>query len=764
MRPSVLLTLLGCVPLLEASAATGDEHKETPVIEIDAPGILDRPGATYVLTSDVTAERTAFMIKGDHITLDLGGHTVTYGTAVGVDRCSGVFLRPQGMEAPFKGVPKEGFGGGNHFTLKNGRIVQGPQPVATKLTMRSGRIVKAEGPVPGRSCSAVYVRGCMGLEITGITSEVNSRDTDNFYIRNCGDVHVHHNHCLSTVREITDRHYPGTGVITIANVHGPMDIHDNVVDGGGQWGIRVSGGGGFTGHLVQLHHNIVRHRSYTTNGYAIGAAAPNMRVHANVVKPVAGRGVHLTAASIDFFNNIVDAREKPNPEYPRTRTHGIKLEGCRYTQVHHNFSRVVAEQGFGDAAPLDFSVGTHSANRVYKNTIVALRTPDAGDFWATGLNLYSTAPRSFTQVYDNTFRSNHWHFRADWGGCRGFDFVNNRFELTEGAREYCFWHFWQSTSAQSRNLVFRDSVLIGGADLRRARVLYAQTPRDGVDVRVEWTVNVKVIDPAGQGLGGVQIAAYEGGQPVGSATTGKDGKASLVLLDYGITGDAKDRYEEHGPYEFALARGGQEERRMTVDPVASTDLSMTLADPKRKLYVYAGENQRRKIGETATLEGIVKVVDDAAKPPVTWKQVGGPGKLTILNPESVNAQVKMTAWGSYTFELEAKLGEETAKHRVSIRADAHLTPTAVALAPQTAKVNTIVQLDARKSKDPRRFPANQVRYAWRQSAGPETMLSSDEWPAPIFYPTEPGTYAFELTVSNPIRTSEPVQCSVQVTE
>jgi len=62
--------------------------------------MLDRPGATYLLTRDVTAPRTAFIVKGDGITLDLGGHTVTYGTDDG-DRYSGVFARPGGGEDSF---------------------------------------------------------------------------------------------------------------------------------------------------------------------------------------------------------------------------------------------------------------------------------------------------------------------------------------------------------------------------------------------------------------------------------------------------------------------------------------------------------------------------------------------------------------------------------------------------------------------------------------------------------------------------------------
>jgi hypothetical protein len=122
----------------------------------------------------------------------------------------------------------------------------------------------------------------------------------------------------------------------------------------------------------------------------------------------------------------------------------------------------------------------------------------------------------------------------------------------------------------------------------------------------------------------------------------------------------------------------------------------------------------------------------------------------------------MEAWGGYGFELEAKLGAEVVKDRVSLRADAQLTSVPRALAPQTATLGSIVQLDGTKSTDPRRFPASQIRYNWSQLEGPEAILSSHQWPDPVFYPTEPGTYVFELTVSNPLRTSQPARCAVEV--
>ncbi|MHC4716877.1 MAG: right-handed parallel beta-helix repeat-containing protein [Planctomycetota bacterium] len=734
-------------------------------IRIDAPGVLDRPGATYVLTKDVTAARTAFMIRADGITLDLGGHTVTYGTEIGVDRCSGVFLRPRGREEGFVGVPKEGFGGANDFTLKNGRIVQGAQPVAPPgaITYRYGRLVKEAGdhPRPGRSCHAVYVRGCRGLEIANVTTEVNSRDTDNLYVRECSDVRIHHNHCISRVREITNRHYPGTGVITVA-VGGPAEIHDNIIDGGGQWGIRTEGSG-LTGPLVKVHHNVIRHRSYTTNGYALGCHAPNMRVYANVIRSI-GRGVHLTARNIDFHNNIVEPRERPNPEYPRTRTHGIKLEGCTHSSVHHNFCRVVAEKGFGDADPLDLGVHAYSANRVYKNTIVAIRR--SPEFWASSINIVESGMPSFTVVHDNVFRTNRWHVRGDWGGARGMTFVNNRFEVIGDGADYQFAALKQSRAARTYDMVFRDNVVAPPADFRKAHQLYGRSyTRRNIDLAFQWTVNVRTADPAGKAVAGVAVKAIKDGADVAEAVTDRAGAASLVLTDFHVIGAADGGVEEHGPYVLVLSRDGREVSRERIDRGKTVDVTKTVTDPKRKLYVYAGPDQRHERGETAELVGKVVVLgDESAAPAVRWRILGKGGEAAIADPDALATTAAMTTNGSWTVELEAKLGGEVARDTLAIRTDTHVTPVAVARCPAAAKVDTIVQLDGTSSRDPRRFPSHRLRYGWKQIAGPEAILSSAELPDPIFFPAQAGAYTFELTLANPLRTSRPTRCTVKVTK
>jgi hypothetical protein len=542
---------------------------------------------------------------------------------------------------------------------------------------------------------------------------------------------------------------------------------------------------------VQFHHNIIRHRSYTTNGYAIGAHAPNMRIYANVVAPVAGRGVHLQSNSIDFFNNIVDAKEKPNPEYPRTRTHGIKLEGCTRTLVHHNFSRCVAEPGFGDADPLDFDCPQYAMNRVYKNTIVARRTTD--EFWATSVNIIESQLPHGTAVYDNLFRTNHVHIRADWGGMRGFLFANNRFEVEPGAKDYQFFWLWQSNAARTFDMIFRDNVLVPPADYKKAQLLYAPTyTRANIDMAVEWTVTVKAADPAGKPAAGARLwvgeSEYAGSNVmyqkppdwlyVTSAITGEDGSARIPLVDYRIIGGPLGPIEKHGPYlvvsnpdaklglRSGMALGPGREGCVEVDPKASMELPVIITDPKRKVYVYAGKDQRFTVGDVATLDGKVAVVPaDAGKPEITWRCVRGPGgkKLEPADAKSPVTTVKMES-GEYTFELEAKLGEEVAKDTCLLRADAKIRPVAVASAPAEAKTLTIVQLDATKSTDPRGFPSDAIRYEWKQTAGPQAILSSAEWPDPIFYPAEPGTYTFEVKVSNPIATSDPATCSVVVTK
>ena len=260
------------------------------------------------------------------------------------------------------------------------------------------------------------------------------------------------------------------------------------------------------------------------------------------------------------------------------------------------------------------------------------------------------------------------------------------------------------------------------------------------------------------------VTAEENGKEVASALTANDGNAPLALLDCRIVGDREEPIEEHGPYGLVAGHQGREIHGTTVDPVETRNLTIAITDPGRRLYVYAGEDQRRQIGEKAILDGKVILIGQAGEPEIRWERVSGSSSLPIESANSARAQVVMNKWGSCTFELTAKWGDEVTKDRVRVRAHANLAPTAIALAPPPAKTRSIVQLDGTTSTDPRGFPRSDLRFAWEQVEGPRAILSSNGWPDPIFYPTEAGTYAFELRVSNPLRAGKPARCAVTVME
>ena len=55
------------------------EHENLPegVVPINDPGCYDLPGTTYMLTSDISCDRSTLFL-GKDVTLDLNGYTLTY--------------------------------------------------------------------------------------------------------------------------------------------------------------------------------------------------------------------------------------------------------------------------------------------------------------------------------------------------------------------------------------------------------------------------------------------------------------------------------------------------------------------------------------------------------------------------------------------------------------------------------------------------------------------------------------------------------------
>lgn len=280
----------------------------------DLPGppyILDQPGATYILTGDVSAPGGVFVIEAPDITLDLDGHTVTFGN----DTDGQV----QGVLAACEGPA----------TICNGHIVQG-----ARCKDYSTAVSSRWRPQP--------------TEIFGISTDV--------YLR-CGypvkflgaakGARIHHNRLYSRVTEIESRHYPGNDLLRLDIDGGDCEISDNILTEGCHVGLRLTG----KGPDVSVHHNDIRHHQQYVNGYAIAASCAGADIHHNRVTST-GRGIHLTAEGIDLHDNHLDLRghqhlsDMPQGTRPwqtrRVELHGIKFEGAgvKNCRVHDNRVRI----------------------------------------------------------------------------------------------------------------------------------------------------------------------------------------------------------------------------------------------------------------------------------------------------------------------------------------------------------------------------------------------------------------------------------------
>ncbi|MBM4043083.1 MAG: hypothetical protein FJ290_31725 [Planctomycetes bacterium] len=361
------------------------------------PFVLDRAGATYLLTQDVTADGQAFVITAPNVTLDLDGHTLVFGNNT-AEQVSGVLAKNTGKA-----------------TICNGHIVQGAKSKAYSTAVESRW--RAEP-----------------TEIFGISTDVHLPCAYPVkFLGKAANVHIHHNHLASRVTEIESRHYPGNDLLRLDIAGGDIEVADNLFTGGCHVGLRLAG----QGDKAEVHHNDIRHHMRYVNGYALACSCPGLNVHHNRVTSM-GRGAHLTGPDIQFHDNYLDlvghadlddmpAKSRPFKTI-RVELHGIKFEGDKVTncKVTGNYCRIVQklpdkEWDYVPATPLNIACYNPNAmNEIADNTFVALteyRKTRHGGYgasgqWAcplyfVGMDKGPAEPRKWSAwIHDNRFISN----------------------------------------------------------------------------------------------------------------------------------------------------------------------------------------------------------------------------------------------------------------------------------------------------------------------------------------------------------------------
>lgn len=149
-----------------------------------------------------------------------------------------------------------------------------------------------------------------------------------------------------------------------------------------------------------------------------------------------------------------------------------------------------------------------------------------------------------------------------------------------------------------------------------------------------------------------------------------------------------------------------------------------------------------------------------------WRQTAGPlvsGLEVVL--DGAAERFTATLPGEYAFELvvvDGGLPSEPVTHRMRIDA-APEPPVAIVAAPATVSKGELVRMDATGSRDP---SGKKLIYRWRQTGGPavRNYIIDDSVgdAAPAFNASAPGTYSFELIVSNGSLNSKPAEVDIVV--
>jgi hypothetical protein len=529
---------------------------------LSAPGTISSSG-TYLLTQDVAAAGTAFTITAPDVTLDLGGHQVTYGNAPGTAR--GVVARD----------------------------------LSGTTTIRNGRLVQGGGG--GASGHGVDVSGAASLRVTGLDVTVHGTDADGICVVGAsGSVRVDHCTVACDTTTVTDRHFPGVAAVRVDDASGPAEIDHCLVTSSPQWGIRLQGPS--SSGAVRVHHNLVRGtRARVANGYMIGVYKPDADVFENYLVGES-RGIHVASDGSDgvdcrIHDNSMSVRDQPNDEFPEHWAHGIKVEGARGAKVFDNVVLGTADDAHAEVRALDVALenadGDVTGVEILRNRVTAVATTATFRAHAFHWTLGTGGAANDLVVRHNVFRATDRLLQHDWDGGRGAllrDDVWVR-DLTLGAgHPFAFEDFGN-----------------GGAASPGHRVLDAVTAEDplGVtnyfdampfDATREWTLSIRVVDGAGSPVSGAAVTVTDaGGVPVLVAVTGASGTASGALLQAVVTkGPAVAARTPHtvtvvkagtGSYAGPVAMTGR--RALRVDLAAGTaSLDATPPAPVASLFVH----------------------------------------------------------------------------------------------------------------------------------------------------------------------------------
>ena len=518
----------------------------------DPPYVLDKEGATYLLTRDVAAPGLAIDIPAGGITLDLDGHTVVYNEEKKTDFDM----------TSFNAHIRQGA-----FGIR----IRGPK---TKVTVLNGTIRQGKAAQEAHSTTIgfnpVYCSGTPGLELAGLTCEYSGRQVTGVKLHWGGQkAHVHHNVINDLGKLIADRHQT---VSALKGIEAASSVHHNLVQRSRQCGIMS----GAEPRGTEVHHNEVHIDSYSINSFALGLKHHSKAHHNRIF----GCGSNCVAFGttggcdgVEVFENyvrlygrdIADRKEDLNTKEMESTDVSVMSGprvtwGCKSVDYHDNVILVTGSDGSMIRGTFLFTEANSPGVRFHNNVVAAIaldeKTTRSGAIAMVGKGKPDAAPMLFENnlIISNFANVNGGDSYGVGNNCR---FVGNTFRRVGDRKDY--FTIRHLRSYPSTGHVFVNSKFEAGAGYDAVSI------RDCDQFAVGWTLTVKTAP------GATVTIKDRDGKEVFSGKASAEGTAAAEVIEYSRSGSRKTPFTPHS----VVVRSGTAEKSATVTVDSPKEIEVT---------------------------------------------------------------------------------------------------------------------------------------------------------------------------------------------
>jgi len=573
---------------------------QTPTVHINSCQTLNQANTNYILDNDVQSAGTCFRIIAPGISLDLGGHTVTYNNQQGDISC-GAYDSSGITHSCAYGVT---IGDDGHWLNVNSD---------SYIKILNGSIVQGNGT--GTYSHAILGRytNLNNLEVGSVNITVHTDDSSAIKLDGSTGSNIHDNTITSNITYIHNRHAYDGYAMHLYPIN--ANIYNNKIMGG-QGGIFVGGSGAGN---INIYSNDISHRALDTNGYGImisnygSQPIHDVKAYNNNIHTTDGCGIEIDGNyyNIEIYSNNINVQMGPkfiNNGFGYALTAwGIKgrqgnqdVTGLGRMRVHDNIIVSTTKDGqVQDAAGIGIYDSGSNLNNEYYNNIITVSTDgslvpienpkpriaagikNAGDRIGGSCCTGDIVSDSGTRISNNTITSNNyniWLATEDGVGQNNLAWTSNT--LIKGANPINYhtlrMGFWiQATQGH----IFLDTKTLNGADIDDLEI--AGDPGAPYSLYVKWYLDVLVKNASGQAIPGASVsaAATGGGAESPSVTTDANGRARLELTQYyryGNTYPPTSNYTNYTPHNLTVSAAGYSPKNSSTTMDTSKEMAVVL--------------------------------------------------------------------------------------------------------------------------------------------------------------------------------------------